>query len=40
MKKIVYQEPTIKVVKLQQQFNILATSQTSAKGENFEWDEE
>ena len=40
MKKNVYLKPTIKVVKFQQQFNILASSQKSAKGEDFEWDEE
>ena len=40
MKKKTYQKPTMQVVQLQQQCNILVGSQRSAKGENFTWDDE
>ncbi len=40
MKMKDYQKPTIKVVMLQHQCNILAASPQTTKAEDFTWDEE
>ena len=40
MERKAYQKPTMQVVKLQQQCNILVGSQRGAKGEDFTWDDE